>query len=163
VGSSRRHSGTDTWRISACVADDWVLITPEMGVVPGSRILHVIESGELSHDTMTKDGGRVRVYGDVAVVTARGRNNGSLQRAANQCRRVGDRRVPEGRRTVALRPYAFDTGCCTIGRSIHLGESALRLLVTAIVSIWRGPITTPMSHNQRLRLWKFDTAKWRDL
>ena len=73
---NRAMVSNDVLRISACVADDWVLITPEVGVVPRSRILHVIESGELSHDTMTKDVGRVRVYGDVAVVTARGRNTG---------------------------------------------------------------------------------------
>ena len=73
---NRAMVSNDVVRISACVADDWVLVTPENGVVPGARILHVIESGELSHDTMTKDRGRVRVYGDVAVVTARGRNTG---------------------------------------------------------------------------------------
>ena len=39
----------------------------------------MIESGELSHDTMTKDVGRARVYGDVAVVTARGRNTGHFR------------------------------------------------------------------------------------
>lgn len=66
----------DVSRIRACIADDWVLVTPEAGVVSRSRILHVIESGELSHDTMTKDVGRVRVYDDVAVVTARGQNTG---------------------------------------------------------------------------------------
>ena len=76
---NRAMVSNDVLRISACVADDWVLITPESGVVPGSRILHVIESGELSHDTMTKDAGRVRVYGDVAVVTARGRNTGHFR------------------------------------------------------------------------------------
>ena len=73
---NRAMVSNDVQRISACVADDWVLVTPEVGVVPRSRILHVIETGELSHDTMTKDVGRVRVYGDVAVVTARGRNTG---------------------------------------------------------------------------------------
>ena len=73
---NRAMVSNDVLRISAHVADDWVLVTPESGVVPGSRILHVIESGELSHDTMTKDVGRVKVYGDVAVVTARGRNTG---------------------------------------------------------------------------------------
>jgi ketosteroid isomerase-like protein len=66
----------DVARIKACITDDWVLVTPESGVIPGSRILDVIETGELSHDTMTKDVGRVKVYGDVAVVTARGRNTG---------------------------------------------------------------------------------------
>jgi ketosteroid isomerase-like protein len=69
----------DVLRISACVADDWVLVTPENGVVPRARILHTIESRELSHDTMSKDVGRVRAYGDVAVVTARGRNTGHFR------------------------------------------------------------------------------------
>ena len=69
----------DVLRISACVADDWVLVTPEAGIVTRSRILQVIESGELSHDTMTKDVGRVRIYGDVALVTARGRNTGQFR------------------------------------------------------------------------------------
>lgn len=66
----------DVSRIRACITDDWVLVTPEAGVLPGSRILHVIETGELEHDTMTKDIARVKVYGDFAVVTARGRNSG---------------------------------------------------------------------------------------
>jgi ketosteroid isomerase-like protein len=69
----------DVLRISACISDDWVLITPEVGVVPRARILHVIESGDLSHDTMTKVVNRVRVYGDIAVVTARGRNTGRFR------------------------------------------------------------------------------------
>ena len=76
---NRAMVSNDVLRISACIADDWVLITPEAGVMPGSRLLHVIESGELSHDTMTKDVGRVRVYGDVAVVTGRGRNTGQFR------------------------------------------------------------------------------------
>ena len=76
---NRAMVSNDVQRIGACVADDWVLVTPENGVVPGSRILHAIESGVLSHDTMTKDAGRVKVYGDVAVVTARGRNTGHFR------------------------------------------------------------------------------------
>ena len=69
----------DVARISACIAEDWALVTPEVGVVPRSRILHVIEIGELKHDTMSKEVGRVRVYGDIAVVTARGRNTGQFR------------------------------------------------------------------------------------
>ena len=76
---NRAMVSNDVARISACVADDWVLVTPEGGVVPRSRILHVIETGELSHDTMTKDVRRVRVYGEVAVVTARGQNTGHFR------------------------------------------------------------------------------------
>ena len=66
----------DVSRIAACVADDWVLVTPEVGIVARARILQTIESGDLSHDTMTKEVIRVRVYGDIAVVTARGQNTG---------------------------------------------------------------------------------------
>jgi ketosteroid isomerase-like protein len=66
----------DVTRISACISSDWVLVTPEVGVVPRARILHAIESGDLEHNTMTKDICRVRVYGDFAIVTARGRNTG---------------------------------------------------------------------------------------
>jgi ketosteroid isomerase-like protein len=69
----------DVARISACITDDWVIVTPEAGVLPRSRILHVIETGELEHDTMTKDAGRVKVYGDVALVTARARNTGRFR------------------------------------------------------------------------------------
>jgi ketosteroid isomerase-like protein len=76
---NRAMISNDVSLISACIDDDWVLVTPEGGVVPRSRILQVIESGELSHDTMTKNVGRVRVYGDVAVVTARGQNTGHFR------------------------------------------------------------------------------------
>jgi ketosteroid isomerase-like protein len=69
----------DVARISACISSDWVLVTPEVGVVPRARILHAIESRELEHDTMTKDISRVRVYGDFAIVVARGRNTGSFK------------------------------------------------------------------------------------
>ncbi len=69
----------DVDQIRACITDDWVLVTPEVGPVPAARILHVVANGELRHDTMTKDGGRVKVYGDVAVVTARGRNTGQFR------------------------------------------------------------------------------------
>ncbi len=68
----------DVSRIRACITDDWVLVTPAAGIVPGSRILHVIATGELSHDTMTKDVARVKVYGETAVVTGRGQNTGQF-------------------------------------------------------------------------------------
>jgi ketosteroid isomerase-like protein len=76
---NRAMVSNDVARIGACVTDDWVLVTPEVGVVPRSRLLHVIAAGELRHDTMTKDVVRVRVYGDTAVVTARGRNTGTFR------------------------------------------------------------------------------------
>ena len=42
---------------------------------------------------------------------------------------------------MALRPYAFDTGCGTIDRSIHVGESALRLLVRRNVHSLSGQLS----------------------
>lgn len=69
----------DIAQIRGCITDDWVIVTPEAGVVPAARILHVIETGQLRHDSMTKDAGRVKVYGDVALVTARGQNTGQFQ------------------------------------------------------------------------------------
>lgn len=71
----------DVSRIRACIVDDWVLVTPEAGVVPADRLLRAIETGELSHDTMTKDVVRVRVDGETAVVTARGWNTGMFRGA----------------------------------------------------------------------------------
>lgn len=69
----------DIAQIRDCITDDWVIVTPEVGIVPAARILHVIETGQLRHDTMTKESGRVKVYGDVALVTARGHNTGQFQ------------------------------------------------------------------------------------
>jgi len=76
---NRAMVSNDVTRISACLTDDWVLVTPEAGIVPRSRILYVIGNGELSHDSMTKDVSRVRIYGDFAIVTARGRNTGQFR------------------------------------------------------------------------------------
>jgi ketosteroid isomerase-like protein len=69
----------DVSRIGTCIAADWVLVTPEAGIVPRERILQAIATGVLSHDSMAKDVGRVKVYGDIALVTARGRNTGTFK------------------------------------------------------------------------------------
>lgn len=63
-------------QISACISDDWTLVTPEVGPVSRERILLAISSGDLVHDTMTKQIVRAEIYGDVAVVTGRGQNTG---------------------------------------------------------------------------------------
>jgi ketosteroid isomerase-like protein len=73
---NRAMISNDVAQIRACIVDDWVLVTPEAGIVSRSRLLHAIESGQLSHDTMTKTINRVRVFGDIAVVTGRGQNTG---------------------------------------------------------------------------------------
>lgn len=68
----------DVERISRCVTDDWILVTPEAGPVPRSRILDVIGSGLLTHATMTKVATHACVTGDIAWVTGRGQNTGTF-------------------------------------------------------------------------------------
>ena len=68
----------DVDRIAACISDDWVLITPEVGPVSREGMLGAIASGRLTHQTMSKDIAIVRVYGDTAVVSGRGQNTGTF-------------------------------------------------------------------------------------
>ena len=65
-------------QLSRCITDDWILVTPEAGPVPRSRILDVIGSGLLSHATMTKVATHACVAGDIAWVTGRGQNTGTF-------------------------------------------------------------------------------------
>jgi|GEM_PF-2438153 len=44
----------DIDKIAKCITDDWILITPEAGPVSRSRIMEVIQTGRLTHSTMTK-------------------------------------------------------------------------------------------------------------
>lgn len=71
----------DVARIAACVTDDWVLVTPEVGPVSREAILEAIRSGRLTHQTMTKTVAHGKVVGDVAWVTARGQNTGTFRGA----------------------------------------------------------------------------------
>lgn len=73
---NRAMVSNDVTRIGACISDDWTLVTPEAGPIGRDHILSAIASGTLSHDMMVKDIARVKVYGDVAVVTGRGQNTG---------------------------------------------------------------------------------------
>jgi len=68
----------DVEQISRCITDDWILVTPEAGPIPRSRILSVIASGLLTHATMTKVATHACVIGDVAWVSGRGQNTGTF-------------------------------------------------------------------------------------
>jgi ketosteroid isomerase-like protein len=60
------------------VADDWILIDPDGGIVDKARFLSVVTSGALTHEVMDSDDIRVRVYGDSAVVTTLTRSKGKF-------------------------------------------------------------------------------------
>ena len=65
--------------IKKCVTEDWVLVDSQGGIIPQEGFFRVLEQGLLSHDTMTKQILRVKIYGDIALVTGRGQNTGSWQ------------------------------------------------------------------------------------
>ncbi|WP_417236954.1 nuclear transport factor 2 family protein [Bizionia paragorgiae] len=69
----------DIVQIKKCITQDWVLVDTQGGIIPQQRFFDVLEQGQLSHTTMTKQVLRVKVYGDIALVTGRGQNSGFWQ------------------------------------------------------------------------------------
>lgn len=65
--------------IKKCITSDWVLVDSQGGIIPQEGFFTVLEQGSLSHTTMTKEILRVKVYGDIALVTGRGQNTGTWQ------------------------------------------------------------------------------------
>jgi len=65
--------------IKKCITDDWVLVDSQGGIIPQESFFAVLENGLLTHSTMTKKILRVKLYGDVALVTGRGQNTGTWQ------------------------------------------------------------------------------------
>jgi ketosteroid isomerase-like protein len=68
----------DPEAIGRFVADDWIIIDADGGIIDRERFLGVIKSGALTHEMMESDDMRVRVYGDSAVVTALTRTKGKF-------------------------------------------------------------------------------------
>lgn len=66
----------DPEAIGRFMADDWTIIGPDGSVGDKAAFLGLVKSGELSHDVMESEDLEVRVYGDTAVVTARGVSGG---------------------------------------------------------------------------------------
>jgi ketosteroid isomerase-like protein len=60
----------DAGAVARFLADDWIIIDPDGGIIDRVRFLGVIESGALTHEMMESDDTRVRIYGNAAIVTA---------------------------------------------------------------------------------------------
>src|SRR4029077_13491986 len=60
----------DAGAVARFLADDWIIIDPDGGIIDRVRFLGVIESGALTHQMMESDDTRVRIYGNAAIVTA---------------------------------------------------------------------------------------------
>lgn len=65
--------------IKKCITSDWVLVDSQGGIIPQERFFSALEQSLLSHTTMTKEILRVKMYGDIALVTGRGQNTGTWQ------------------------------------------------------------------------------------
>lgn len=69
----------DPEAIGRYMDDDWIIVGSDGSVGDKAGFLTLVASGALSHDVMTSEDLRVRVYGDAAVVVARGVSGGYFQ------------------------------------------------------------------------------------
>ncbi len=69
----------DADAIGRFMHDDWIIIGPDGSVGGKARFLDLIRNGSLTHDVMESHDLDVRVYGDAAVVIARGVSGGTWQ------------------------------------------------------------------------------------
>jgi ketosteroid isomerase-like protein len=69
----------DVDAIGRYMADDWVIVGPDGSLADKTTFLGLVKSGMLSHDVMTTEDMRVRVYGDTAVTVSRGVSGGTYQ------------------------------------------------------------------------------------
>ena len=60
----------DTEAIGRLLADGWIIIDADGGIIDRPRFLNAIESGALSHERMDSGDLRVRIYGQTAIATA---------------------------------------------------------------------------------------------
>ena len=62
-------TNNDADAVDGFLADDWIIVDPDGGIIDKARFLGVIKSGALSHEMMESADLRVRLYGNTAVVT----------------------------------------------------------------------------------------------
>ena len=76
---ARAVTQNDAEAIGRYMADDWTIIGPDGSVGDKATFLGLVKAGTLTHDVMESEDLQVRVYGDTAVVTARGVSGGKYQ------------------------------------------------------------------------------------
>ena len=89
----------DIQTLDGLLADDWIIVDPDGGIIDKARFPGVIESGLLTHEVMEASDVQVRIHGDTAVVvaltTTKGKFSGqpftTTERAADVFVRQGDR------------------------------------------------------------------------
>jgi len=66
---ARAVASNDADALDRLLADDWIIVEPDGGIIDKARFLEVIRSGALSHESMESTDLRARLYGNTAVVT----------------------------------------------------------------------------------------------
>jgi ketosteroid isomerase-like protein len=69
----------DADAIGAYMAEDWTIVGPDGSVTDKRRFLDQVRSGALTHDVMESHDMDLRMYGDAAVVVARGLSGGAYE------------------------------------------------------------------------------------
>jgi len=75
----RAMVANDAEAIGSFMADDWTIVGPDGSLGNKANFLALIAAGALTHDVMTSDDVQLRIYGDTAVVIARGVSGGAYQ------------------------------------------------------------------------------------
>ena len=66
---ARAVANNDADTLDVILADDWIIVDPDGSIIDKARFLGVIKSGVLSHESMESTDLRVRLYGNIALVT----------------------------------------------------------------------------------------------
>lgn len=89
----------DAAAVGRFMADDWSIIGSDGSVLDRAAFLAFIKSGSLTHSSMELEDASVRVYGDAALVTARGSSEGKFNgKAFSEVERLTDVFVKQGGR-----------------------------------------------------------------
>jgi ketosteroid isomerase-like protein len=75
----RAMVSNDADLIGRYMSDDWIIIGSDGRVGDRATFLELVRSGALSHDVMESHDIDVRLYGDTAVMLARGLSGGKYQ------------------------------------------------------------------------------------
>ncbi len=66
---ARAVASNDADALDKVLANDWIIVESDGGIIDKVRFLGVIRSGALSHESMESADLEVRLYGNTAVVT----------------------------------------------------------------------------------------------
>ena len=69
----------DAEAIGRFMADDWTIVGADGSTTDKATFLGLVKAGVLSHDLMQSNDIEIRVYGDAAIVVARGVSGGLYQ------------------------------------------------------------------------------------